>query len=241
MTIDRAVGGACLAVAAAVITAGVVLGASTGPPAERRGPVDDPATTEAFVELLDGAARGAWKLDAEWVRRQGDEVTLEREWREVQDGTGNELIAAFGGLTGSFEGRLVKCGAFGEETLCDAGPAPDPEPRFERASVRSAELVEPRTGDYTVARSPERTIAGQRADCFVLHRRPERTADFFGEEARYCFSAEGIPLLVVQRRGAVVDTRTATSASTDVDRGDFVELLESQAAEAERSRVRSGP
>jgi len=242
MTIDRVVGATCFVLAAAAITAGVTLSASTDPPGgDTLGPVDDPATTREFLALYNRAARGTWELDAEFERRQDGEVTLDSDWREVQQGAANQLIAAFGGLTGSFEGRIIECGVFGDETLCDAGAAPDPRARLDRARELASDLVAPRSGDYTLARAPARTVAGEHAECFALHRRSDRATDAFGEESRFCFSDEAIPLLVVQRRGAVVDTRTAVSASTDVDRQDFLELLTSQAAAAERSRVRSEP
>ena len=244
MTVDRLVAGACAVVALGALATAAAIGGSTESLgdglADPLGPIDDPATTDQFLALYERAERGEWWLDAQFERRRGDDIGLVSDWQQVQDGQGDQLIAAFGGLTGTYDGRVIECGELADaKALCDAGPAPDPEARFQRAIELATEVVEPRTGEYTVARVPERFIANREAECFLLRRRPGASSDLFGQEARYCFSEEAIPVLVVQQRGAVVDTRTARGVSTGVDDSDFVDLLETRAEVSPSTGVRS--
>ena len=250
MALDRAIGVVCIALAAAAGSVALVAGASSPPPAisvdrafdHDLGPTDDPETTAAFLDYYERAERGAWALDAAWERRRGDEVTLGSEWRQVQDGTGNQLIAALGSLVGTYDGRIIACGPIENQAeLCEAGVAPDPLRTFEQSADIAAEATIPNSGSYTVARAPDRTMLDEDTECFVVRVRPGHVSRAFGSESTYCYSDDAIPLLVVRHQGGAVDNRTATAYSLDVDDSDFDELLAVWADALLQRDLRSSP
>lgn len=146
MALDRAIGALCVGAVALVASLGLVAGASTpppprepravAPPDDGLGPIDDPETVAAFLDLRDRSERATRVLEADWERRVDGMVVLSSPWLEVRDGAADHLVEAFGNLTGVYDGKVINCGVI---EPVEPPPDEDPQASVEEGAVHESE------------------------------------------------------------------------------------------------------
>jgi hypothetical protein len=129
------------------------------------------------------------------------------------------VTAAGGSVTVDFGTRTATCTATGARARCSEEPS-DP-------SLQPAEVYRVVTalGAYSVAKLPDRTIAGDLASCFRLQATGAMTVPSVGPLTDLCYSADGVPLFSARRTATATDTRVAVTVDRKVTNAALDALL----------------
>ena len=214
---DRVVGvaAAVLTSVALVVTAVVV----ESPPRPDGLFANDRAAQRDLVRLLGAAERAHYLVEFTTTRSLPSGEVRAEPVVEAQIPP-RRIVAGAATATIDIGASRVRC------TVTDVGTQCLPEHRatqaLSAAQVYDTALDE---GVYAVRRAPGRTVAGERAHCFVLVAVTGVLPDL-GLVAERCLAADGVPLADRVATGTVDDERTALFVRRDIDRDDLAALLD---------------
>ena len=205
-----------------MIIALLAVGCNQAAPSAQSAPTVAPTATATppaasggnFGELMSGSARGNYKVvykmtgTASGQSMSGEQTMYQKPPKRRMDMS----VAQAGGAMSMFmldEGTFLCMGS----QMCTKMPAE----QTDQATAAQKEMQN-RPEDYDANPAGTRQIAGQSANCFNV--KPKQTGGGF-EQALYCLTSAGIPVLM-QVKGSGFDmTMEATSVSTTVNDSDF--------------------
>jgi hypothetical protein len=202
---------------ALVLTAGGLLVATAvshvAPPALA---LNDPAAADRLYLLMQRGEHTTYIADYAFNQDDGRFRSTESEARK----RGTYLVRSGTSLNIEQAGIAYDCESAGGKGGCArVGPVGKRLPDY--AVLRALSIL----GAYGIFQTGDRTIAGERAECFRIDVIHSHVLEEVGNEEEWCFAADGVPLLTRRVKSTGTDERVAQRVLRKWDRKAVAELL----------------
>lgn len=188
-------------------------------------PTATPAPTPAapaFLEVLKTAKLATYRVTYRWSGTAGGTtVAGEQSWYAKPPKSRFDISTTVGGATTRVSAFVIESGTF----VCIAGGGQNvclQQPTAQALQQNPGALAQGSIGDRPDQFDPNyegtRTIAGQTAQCYAV--KPRTGTELFAE-ARFCYNAQGVPLLIQSKGQGFDSLLEATAFSTSVSDSDF--------------------
>jgi hypothetical protein len=207
-------------VAAVVLVLGVVsvLVPMTLARGADRGTTSDPHAAAELVALARAQERGSWLVDFRFRRALHAGGSFDQRVTEANRPPVH-VTSSGSAVTVDFGDRVSSCTDTADGPRC-IDQRDDPSLA---TSVVYRDVL--RLGAYTVARTDDRTVAGEHAQCYALVAKG-RPLPPLGDRSEQCYAADGVPLRSEVTRARANDTREALSVRRDIPASALKALLD---------------
>lgn len=176
----------------------------------------------AFLDVLKTAKLATYRVTYKWSGTAGGTaISGEQSWYVKPPKSRFDFSATIGGATTRVSAFVLESATY----VCLAGGGQNfclQQPQAQALQQNPGALAQGSIGDRPDQFDPNyegsRTIAGQTAQCYAV--KPKTATEAF-VEARFCYSAQGVPLLIQSKAQGYDSLLEATAFSTNVSDSDF--------------------